>query len=76
MERLLKLQHPLIGIALAETGAKNLRKLGEEMEFCRMWKMAFEGNAFFATEENHDCVTGQYYLGFRKMEREGSPLFS
>ncbi|MEM3566656.1 MAG: DUF169 domain-containing protein [Candidatus Bathyarchaeia archaeon] len=66
LKKLLKLHHTPIGIALAGKMPKNLPKLDGEMEFCRMWKMAFEGNAFFATAKNHSCVTGQYYLGFKK----------
>ena len=33
------------------------------MEFCKMWKRALNGEAFFATEDNHNCLTGRYYLG-------------
>ncbi|MEM3789279.1 MAG: DUF169 domain-containing protein [Candidatus Bathyarchaeia archaeon] len=66
LKRLLKLHHTPIGIALGKTAPRGLLKLDGEMSFCKMWKMAFEGKAFFATAENHNCITGQYYLGFKK----------
>ncbi|HUW96971.1 MAG TPA: DUF169 domain-containing protein [Anaerolineae bacterium] len=37
--------------------------LGEKMAFCEMLKWAQEGNAFYASAENHTCAAGPYVLG-------------
>lgn len=66
LKGLLRLRYPPIGIAFGKTAPQSLPKLDEKMEFCRMWKNAFGGRAFFATAENHNCVTGQYYFGFKR----------
>jgi len=60
---LLQLEHPLIAIGVDETPPRNLKKLDGKMPFCEMWKRALGGEAFFATADNHDCLTGGYYLG-------------
>lgn len=30
-----------------------------------MWTKALKGEAFFVTADNHDCLTGEHYLGLR-----------
>jgi len=39
--------------------------LSVEWSFVRMWARAQRGEAFFATAENHNCLTGEYHLGLR-----------
>lgn len=60
---LLQLKRPPIAIGVNKTRPRNLTKLYGKMAFCRMWKRALDGEAFFATADNHDCLTGGYYLG-------------
>lgn len=60
---LLQLKRPPIAIGVNKTRPRSLTKLYGKMAFCRMWKRALDGEAFFATADNHDCLTGGYYLG-------------
>ena len=66
IKELLKLNYFPIGVSLGKPPLSSLSKLGGKMEFCKMWKAAFEGESFFAMADNHNCLTGQYYLGLRK----------
>jgi len=69
MKELLKISYPPIGISLGKTPPFGLPKLSERMEFCEMWKIAFKGGSFLAMANNHDCLTGQYYLGLRQWKQ-------
>jgi len=65
LSKLLQLKRRPIAISLNKKPPPDLPKLVGKMEFCKMWTKALEGEAFFATPENHDCLTGEHYLGFR-----------
>jgi uncharacterized protein (DUF169 family) len=62
----LRINYPLIGISLGKPPPLSLPKLNGRMEFCKMWNKAFKGESFFVAADNHNCLTGQYYLGLRK----------
>jgi len=66
MKELLKLGYSPIGISLGKNPPSSLPKLGGKMEFCKMWKAAFKGESFYTMPNNHNCLTGQYYLGLRE----------
>jgi len=66
INELLELEHPPIGISLGKTPPSGLPKLVGKMEFCKMWNVAFKGESFIAMADDHDCLTGQYYLGLRR----------
>jgi len=63
---LIRINYPLVGVSLRETSPFGIPKLSRRMEFCKMWNVAFEGKSFFALYDNHNCITGQYYLGLRQ----------
>jgi len=69
---LLQLELPLIVIGIRDDAPPNLAKLAGRMEFCQMWKKALNGEAFFATADNHDCLTGRYYLGLSSEDVRGT----
>jgi len=66
IKELLRINYPLVGLGFVETSPFGLSKLRGKMEFCKMWNVAFEGKSFFALPTNHNCLTGQYYLGLRQ----------
>jgi uncharacterized protein (DUF169 family) len=65
LKGLLRLKYCAVAVCLGREPPSGLRKLVGRMEFCRMWARAQWGEAFFATAENHNCLTGEYHLGLR-----------
>jgi len=65
LKGLLRLKYCAVAVCLGREPPSNLQKLVGRMEFCRMWAKAQRGETFFATAENHNCLTGEYYLGLR-----------
>lgn len=52
-----------VGIKFLAERPDKMERLSESMALCEMLKKAQEGNAFFASEENHTCEAGPYVLG-------------
>lgn len=63
LRKLLQLKRSPVAIGMCKKPPRELFKLSGRMEFCAMWRKALNGEAFFATPDNHDCLTGRYYLG-------------
>ncbi|MEM3597091.1 MAG: DUF169 domain-containing protein [Candidatus Bathyarchaeia archaeon] len=65
LKSVLELKFPAVAISFGKEPMSDLQKLAGKMEFCRMWAEAQKGKSFFATPENHNCLTGTYHLGIR-----------
>ena len=52
-----------VGIKFFAERPDKMERLSENMALCEMLKKAQEGNAFFASQENHTCEAGPYVLG-------------
>jgi uncharacterized protein (DUF169 family) len=52
-----------VGVKFLTEPPDKMERLSESMALCEMLKKAQEGNAFFASPENHTCEAGIYILG-------------
>jgi len=52
-----------VGVKFLAKQPDKVERLKENMALCEMLKKAQEGNAFFASQENHTCEAGPYVLG-------------
>jgi uncharacterized protein (DUF169 family) len=52
-----------VGVKFLAKPPKRIERLSENMALCEMLKKAQEGNAFYASQENHTCEAGPYVLG-------------
>jgi len=64
-------EYPPVGVKFDVFKPKKISRLNKKAAFCEMLKVAQDGNAFYATKEDHECKAGLIPLGMS----EPDPVF-